>query len=334
MNGLRKAFTLIELLVVIAIIAILIALLIPAVQAVRAAAAKTQCINNMKQMGIAIMNYETAFKKLPTPGQGLNPTTKIKDYDTHSFFTFILPYIEQQNVFTQINLNVVYNSSQAPNNQIAAKAQILTFICPNAVGVSDDPKGYGQTSYMPVSYTDIDPSTGFRNQKLGVGGALRLMKYGSNHVRNVSDGTSNTMVMGEDGPYRNHETIFPFQLSTAVDPGNVDVAPSKGRSINRWAEPESGNGVSGPPTGDPNSPLFKNKPGPYINQNMLPLGGPPECPWSNNNCGPNDELFSSHNGGTNALFLDAHVTFLRNDLSGPVLRYICDPSDGQVVNVE
>src|SRR5438094_4424272 len=92
----RLGFTLIGLLVVIAIIAILIGLLLPAVQKVREAAARSACQNNLKQLGLAIANYEGAYAKLPSPGEGINPATLAKDYDTHSFFTYMLPYMEQQ----------------------------------------------------------------------------------------------------------------------------------------------------------------------------------------------------------------------------------------------
>lgn len=325
----RNAFTLIELLVVIAIIAVLIGLLLPAVQKVREAAGRMSCSNNLKQLGLAVHNYESTYGKLPSPGEGMVPGSTNKDYDTHSFFTYILPFIEQDNVYKAIDLNKVYNDSSAPSNQTAAKAKIKTFVCPSAAGIQEDPKGYGQVSYMPVSYTDIDASTGYRNISTRRAGALKIMKYGAAKIADIIDGTSNTIAIGEDADFRNNETIFPFQASFVSDPGSVDVNPSGRRAINRWADPESGNGVSGPPTGDPTSGLFASKAGPFVNQFKTPIGGGTACPWSTNNCGPNDELSSSHSGGVNVVFADGHVAFIHDTVSAAALRYLCDPIDGQ-----
>src|SRR5437870_5677449 len=96
MHGPRRAFTLIELLVVIAIIAVLIALLVPAVQKVREAAARTQCINNLKQLALAMHNYENTFKAFPPGRTTVSPE--------HSWSAFMLPYIEQDNVFKIYNV--------------------------------------------------------------------------------------------------------------------------------------------------------------------------------------------------------------------------------------
>lgn len=98
----KKAFTLIELLVVIAIIAILIGLLLPAVQKVREAAAKTQCANNLKQVGLSLHNFASTYNVLPTSGEGITGAG-VTAFDTISTFTAILPFMEQENVYKMIN---------------------------------------------------------------------------------------------------------------------------------------------------------------------------------------------------------------------------------------
>lgn len=176
----RPGFTLIELLVVIAIIAILIGLLLPAVQKVREAAARTKCANNMRQIVIGTLNYETAYGSLPPglvgpPAAGapyLTAPNLLTDYPCHGALTFILPYIEQENLFKSFTMytggaalvqgGMVFNSDPvAPyywpatggvppsnfaawwndaNNVALAQSQIPILVCP-----SDDPYASTQT---------------------------------------------------------------------------------------------------------------------------------------------------------------------------------------------
>src|SRR3954453_18759513 len=103
----RRGFTLVELLVVIAIIGVLVALLLPAVQTAREAARRSQCTNNIRQIGLAIHNYESTFARLPTAGQGPDfPAPPASTpFDQQSLFTTILPYLEQASTFQRFDLS-------------------------------------------------------------------------------------------------------------------------------------------------------------------------------------------------------------------------------------
>lgn len=298
----RKGFTLIELLVVIAILGVLIGLLLPAVQKVRAAAVRVKCSNQLRQLGIGLHNYESANGHLPSSGQGTNYATSPPSvaFELHSTFTLLLPYLEQENVYRQFDLTKAYNAT--PGNQAAAKTALTLLICPsNALRPQPtDSQGYGCTDYGPIYYVDVDPATGQRNKFSRADGGLIL---GKQSVLSITDGTSNTIAIGEVVG-RNEAMTMPYP-----DPlGGM-------RQIHRWAEPDCAFGISM-----------------GINNNSSPFGGPPSCPWTTNNCGPNEEIFSFHPGGAHVVFCDGHVAFLREAMDPRTLRKLVTRAGGEVVS--
>ena len=128
-SGLRtRGFTLVELLVVIAIIGILVALLLPAIQAAREAARRTQCSNNIKQIALALHNYHDTYLILPAgnyDGTGGGDTRQHR----HTWMCSLLPHIEQQAVFDQLNFNL--QTDAAPNFQVLNGLEIKSLICPS-----------------------------------------------------------------------------------------------------------------------------------------------------------------------------------------------------------
>jgi prepilin-type N-terminal cleavage/methylation domain-containing protein/prepilin-type processing-associated H-X9-DG protein len=358
----REGFTLIELLVVIAILAILAALLIPAVQKVRESAARTTCFNNMRQMGLAMHAYHDRNGAFPTSGEGnlTNQPNTGTGMDRHSFFTMILPYVEGGDIYAQFDLNFLYNDTvNAPNNKLVAQTVIPTYLCPsNPIRPSSgrDSLGYGYCDYMPVSYCDIDPATGLgapttviRNKGTRSPGGLQIadpatgnpatfntgnnFKKGGSTIGGITDGLSKTIAMMED--VGRSETFVTLKYP---DPLGTDCPVSGGvayRAAWRWAEPDTANGLSGPPYATPAEFTAGGGLGTtlgdkftMINNSAQPFGGPAWCPWSINNCGVNDEPFSFHTGGCNTLFMDGHVTYLRETISPYALRTLATPAEG------
>jgi prepilin-type N-terminal cleavage/methylation domain-containing protein/prepilin-type processing-associated H-X9-DG protein len=179
----HAGFTLIELLVVIAIVAILIGLLLPAVQKVRAAAARIQCQNNLKQMGVAFHMYNDNYGKLP-PGWVTNLTGTVAPNPGWSWATIILPYIEQDNLYKTINPDVV-----TPGGAPAANATLQTVVkiyhCPagdQGMAINASLNNYGMSNYV-INRSVSGPDASNRQSGWS--------------VSTIPDGSSNTILVGE-----------------------------------------------------------------------------------------------------------------------------------------
>ncbi len=214
----RPGFTLIELLVVIAIIAILVSLLLPAVQAIREAARKAECQNHLHQLALAIHNYESSYRMFPKGGPmtalaSASPETTVGTYRIASWGTAILPYTEQSAIYQQIDLNLWYLD---PKNQPATGQHISLFTCPsNPEAEQKKPNGDRPTSPELYGRNDYTGNWGVRaigcpttwctntyQWDLGESGSDPrgpIVSPTNRNIsqRNVTDGLSNTIFLGE-----------------------------------------------------------------------------------------------------------------------------------------
>jgi prepilin-type N-terminal cleavage/methylation domain-containing protein/prepilin-type processing-associated H-X9-DG protein len=216
----RRGFTLVELLVVIAIVGLLVALVLPAVQASREAGRRTECANNLRQIGIGLVHYHDALRSFP-PGlvdrrTGANPQGKQLSWNV-----FLLPFIEEESAYQLFDLSAGFN--RAPN-RVAAGTVLPIFLCPSTAFLASDRKGpttgdaNGNGAWNTgddLAFTDYGGNFGFSGPDTPYMNGVLIYERALS-MKQITDGTSHTLIVSEDtgrgaafdGQWANGENIF------------------------------------------------------------------------------------------------------------------------------
>jgi prepilin-type N-terminal cleavage/methylation domain-containing protein/prepilin-type processing-associated H-X9-DG protein len=308
-------FTLVELLVVIAIIGVLVALLLPAVQAAREAARRMKCQNNLKQLGVALHNYHDLFGRVPPAGihnQG-SQSAGSSSWGP-SWAVMLLPMIEQGNLHAQYNFSVI-RTRDVPNDKVSATT-IQAYVCP-----SDPPNPAPWVNTTPHARGNYACNSGPRSAfsvtefPQGIRGAFSPPFYWGTAFREVTDGLSSTVFLGE-----------------------ILMGRESGDSRGAWASPLGVffSGTSGSSATPPTQPM-------PINGNALDdarRDRPARCSAPNNDRNlrciadgdrPTHALRSRHPGGVQILLGDGSVRFINNSLNMQTFLSLLGAADGDVV---
>ncbi len=326
-----RGFTLIELLVVIAIIAVLIALLLPAVQQAREAARRTQCKNNLKQLGLALHNYHDVHRAFPMNTYwGFWDGTAHRPYH-HTWLTGTLPFIEQSGLYNSIDFRLpAWNGTVGPRPHVAT--QIPMLLCPSDGGLPpvSGTHGVGITNYSGSNGFDWwsrGPNDRQSGNELWVGGIFTPLL--SSKISDIKDGTSNTVMLGEtsslgykNGPAQTNGTGVPRvgageavfraafvggSFTTAMNCGGQDTSNPPRVFVNPDGSPVTGWWKAGP-----------HLLAPYFNAEH---GINAEWPGAS----------STHVGGVQVAMGDGAVRFISSNLDWRIWNYLNSKKNGEVV---
>ncbi len=342
----RRGFTLVELLVVIAIIGILIALLLPAVQAAREAARRSQCTNNMKQIGLALHNYHDSFKSFPPDavyGNGYVVSAPKQGPYHYTWLFMIMPFMEQQPLYDSANTNLPMWDAAANRPQAAGSTQVPELACP-----TDPEPSLGGTRNM--AYTSYSGSEGFHWWRTGnvstltaYGGQCQVERLANfpkagdlmnvfaqtetRKMRDIRDGTANTVIAAET-------TVRGYQSGKGwCAVGGGEPRPNGASMVFRVAFVAVCKGPAPIECNHPNLPWSDPAGGSTW---WFPAGGPyPSAPTYHAAHGPNNDWPGSHSlhpGGHNSLSGDGSVNFTADTIEWHVWMKLNAMDDGYSVS--
>jgi prepilin-type N-terminal cleavage/methylation domain-containing protein/prepilin-type processing-associated H-X9-DG protein len=318
-------FTLIELLVVIAIIAVLVGLLLPAVQKVREAASRMSCSNNLKQIALAAHNYHGATGSFPPGVYQVFNSAVHPPYQPVTVFVYLLPYLEQSNLYAQWNLASPSSNTLTGTTSNTATV-IKTLVCPSDTLPQNPYNSSGTTYYGIGSYGGNGGTQSYDPQFATNDGVFFVIGPGSQtaptasaiRISDVTDGLSNTILFGERSHLDPNNDTYSVPLTSA--PNFIDVMNSVG-----WWGSSGGRLASGDVTLSAFAPINYKIPAPYpalgnSYSAYLPYYEQRICAFGSN-----------HTGGANFALADGSVRFIQDSLPQTTLQLLCVRNDGKVI---
>lgn len=324
----RRAFTLIELLVVIAIISLLIALLLPAVQSAREAARRMQCANRLKQIGLSLHNYHDTHRMFPAAGRGYGMSTCMPaggQIKNSNGLVSILPFLEQQSVYDLFNheeafsnhngfgVGTVVGDAGTNGNAAVSERVMNVFLCPSdSTGPKDRPLSgsyYGPADGYVAAATNYDFVTSaldYWEGNCSVRPKSQKRMFGedsSTRMRDVTDGLTNTLMVGETTKWHVNGRAFAWayrsHVMTGIDPYSEYVSAG----INIWHMPWQ-------------HPTWQSPP-------YTPVRGRVRTWWA--------AAASLHPGGCHFAMGDGSVRFISESIDRATIHNLTRMADGEVV---